>query len=46
LESDFTMNIVDRAQQMSGATKSLLVNFYIESANSKLLDKVIMSSMG
>jgi hypothetical protein len=46
LESDFTMNIVDIAQQMSGVTKSLLVNSYIQSASSKLLDKVMMSSMG
>ncbi len=43
LESDFTMNIVEKSQQMSGVTKSLLVNFYIQGASNKLLDKVMMS---
>ena len=43
LESDFTMNIVEKSQQISGITKSLLVNFYIQGASNKLLDKVMMS---
>jgi len=43
LQSDFTMNIVEKSQQISGITKSLLVNFYIQGASNKLLDKVMMS---
>jgi hypothetical protein len=43
LQSDFTMNIVEKSQQVSGITKSLLVNLYIQNSYNKLLEKEMMS---
>ena len=44
LASDFTINIVDRAEKMSGAIQSLLINFSIAAGKRNLLEKIMSSS--
>ncbi len=44
LASDFTINVVDRAEKMSGAIQSLLINFSIAAGTRNLLEKIMSSS--
>lgn len=41
LDSDFTVNVLDRAEKMSGAIQSLLINFKIAAGTRNLLEKII-----
>ena len=44
LESDFTVNIVDRSETMKNAIQSLLINFKIAAIPFNVLDRIMSSS--